>query len=414
MDSAIEKLSNEIDSLSNQLNSHTNNLSEYRSELQEKQNLLKELHKEHHELGMKMQKIIERCEKTQKQIKEQTEIVQNAERNLSSTQQRLTMKQNEYKQYKSQIDFEQREHNRFLQTIAGSLYPKFLSEFPQYKNTRHRWTIEEWGNYCLRCAQALEGEWNTFYQGYMTYPNHIAAQKAADEYNAEAGKKGKWSLGLCTDYIKEKISEKTSKNWLCAHNLKCLQFPPFPKFVFQPPCTPHMREARIGQSEKHYEACYNWVETNKQTVLHRIKSMEEQEEASKRAAEKRAEDEKRAAEEGVKNTETFKESILSNFLEKVGNSLKREEAEAILAKYYEPQVKSDKPDVRHLYLSQNVFKQDSLLAMKVCNRFAEQNEIRVEDAVSLFKEYATIKYTLPNTNKNNNNQTRTYNRDLNS
>jgi hypothetical protein len=57
--------------------------------------------------------------------------------------------------------------------------------------------------------------------------------------------------------------------------------------------------------------------------------------------------------------------------------------------------------------------------MKVCNRFAQQNEIRVEDAMALFKEYAAIQYTLPKENKytfpneNKNTNTRTYIRDVN-
>lgn len=394
MNQRIEKLSNQIESLQRDLQSHTQSLCSSRSDLEEKQTTLKNLHNQHRELGFQMQKILEQCEKTQKQIKERTEIIQNAEKNLATTQQSLVSKETEYKQYKSQIEFEQREHERFLKTVAGTLYPTFLSKYPHYKNT-NRWSIEEWGNYCLQYAQAMEGEWNAFYQSQLIYPNDIAAQKAADEYMLESRKLGGWSLHKQTVYIQEKLNEETSKNWRRVYYIKCLQFPTFPKFVFQSPCTNAVREARISQSEKHYEACFNWFETNRQTILQRIKSMEEQEEASKRDAEKRAEEQKKAEEEGVKNTENFKEYILSNFLENVGNSLKREEAEAILAKYYEPQVKSDKPDIRHPYISQNVFKQDSLLAMKVCNRFAEQNEIRVEDAISLFKEYATITYTLP-------------------
>jgi hypothetical protein len=41
----------------------------------------------------------------------------------------------------------------------------------------------------------------------------------------------------------------------------------------------------------------------------------------------------------------------------------------------------------HLYPSDN-FKKDTLLALKALNRFANENGIRVEDAVVVIREYA--------------------------
>jgi len=406
MDSALEKNANEIESLERQIKSNKKNLDEYHQELREKQTLLKELHKEHHELGMKMQKIIEKCEKLNEGIKQQTNYVQNAQQNNSSLEQRLISKQNEYKEKKALYEEEQKEHTRFLQTVAGSLYTKFLLKYPHFKNT-NRWTCEEWGNYCLKTAASFEGEFYTYRQNQLDYPNHVAVQKTVDEYNTEARKNGRWSLAKLMEFIKEKHNDESSKHWYRTNQIKNIQVPEFPKFVFQPPCTPHIREARISQSEKYYETCSNWVETNKQAILNLNKNLE-------KAAEQKIETEKeqkRLGEEGVRNTEIFKEYILTKLLDKLGNTLNKDEAEAILGKYYEPQLKTPKIDICHPYLWKNVFKQDSLLAMKVCNRFAQQNEIRVEDAMALFKEYAAIQYTLPNENKNTN--TRSYIRDVN-
>jgi hypothetical protein len=375
MDSALEKVSNEIESLQRQIKSNKKNLDEYCQELREKQTLLKELHKEENELGIKMQKIIEKCVKINEGIKQQTNYVQNAQQNNSSLEQRLISKQNEYKDRKILIEQEEKAKEAFEKSPEGIAYQEFLRQCPQH-NKKDRNHSADWGYYLTRRAQQFENEWKTY----------LKANNNGSEYCFLSG-------------------------------LGTFRFHAFPQIHVGP----HESDGsnKVNDGRNNFHRCYQWFENNKQLLENYKASQKAEAEKQKQQMEKAKVEQQKKNEEEEKKSAMFREAVIKLFLEKVGNTMTSEEADAVLGKFHEPQNTHYAQVLRghhidtstNVYLWKNVFKQDSLLAMKVCNRFAQQNEIRVEDAMSLFKEYAAIKYTLPNLNKNT--KTRSYIRDVN-
>jgi hypothetical protein len=379
MDSALEKNANEIEALQREIQSHARYLDEYRQQLQGKQSLLKELQKEHHDLGMKMQKIMEQCEKTNKDIIQQTEFVQNAERNLSSSQQQLLQKENTYKQRIIMIEQEKKAKEAFEKSPEGMAYQEFLRRYPQHINKDRSFNID-WAYYLTGRAQQFENEWKEY----------LKANNNGSEYCFHTGP------GLLRTFI---------------------TFPGFPQIHVGP----HESDGsnKVNDGRNNFHRCYQWFENNKKLLENYKASQKAEAEKRQQEIDKAKVEWQKKNEEEEKKSAMFREAVIKLFLEKVGNTMTSEEADAILGKFHEPQNTHYAQVLRghhidtstNVYLWKNVFKQDSLLAMKVCNRFAQQNEIRVEDAMALFKEYAAIQYTLPNENKNTN--TRSYIRDVN-
>ena len=359
---SLEKFSSEIESLERQIKSNKKNLDEYCQELQEKQTLLKELHKEEKELGMKMQKIIEKSVKINEGIKQQTNYVQNAQQNLSSLEQRLISKQNEYKDRKILIEQEKKAKEAFEKSPEGMAYQDFLRQFPQH-NTKDRNHSADWGYYLTRRAQQFENEWKTY----------LKANNNGSETCFHTGP------GL----------------------LRTFTFPAFPQIHVGP----HESDGsnKVNDGRNNFHRCYQWFETNKQLLQNFKASQKAEAEKRQQEMEKARVEGQKKYEEEEKKSAMFREAVIKIFLDKVGNMMTSEEADAVLGKFHEPQYSHHAQVLRgqhidtsnNVYLWKNVFKQDSLLAMKVCNRFAQQNEIRVEDAMGLFKEYAAIKYILP-------------------
>jgi hypothetical protein len=368
MHSALENLSNEIVSLETQVKSNIKNLDEYRQELLEKHTLLKELHKEHSELGMKMQKIIERCEKANEGIKQQTKFVQNAECNLFSSQQQLVQKENEYKQRIILLEQEKKAKEAFEISPEGMAYQDFLRLCPQH-NKKDRNHSADWGYYLTRRAQQFKNEWNEY----------LKTNNNGSEHCFLTGP------GL----------------------LRTFTFPVFPEIHVGP----HESDGsnKVNDGRNNFHRCYQWFENNKQLLENFKTSQKAEAEKRQQEREKAKVEQLKRNEEEEKKTVIFREAVIKLFLEKVGNTMNFEEADAVLEKFHEPQnnhyaqvMRAHHIDTsKNFYLWKNVFKQDTLLAMKVCNRFAQENEIRVEDAMALFKEYAAIKYIVPNENIKN-------------
>jgi hypothetical protein len=375
---SIENVSNEIESLQREIQSHTRSLHENRLDLQEKENLLTSLHKKHRDLGFEMEKIAAQCQKTNKEINEQKESVLTAEKNLASKQQQLVHKENEYKQRSVLAEQEKKAKEAFEKSPEGLAYQEFLRRFPQHINKDRNHSVD-WGYYLTRRAQQFENEWKEY----------LKANNNGCEQCFLSG----------------------------PGPVRTLRFPEFPQIHVGP----HESDGsnKVNDGRNNFHRCYQWFENNKQLLENYKASQNAEAEKHKQQMEKAKVEQQKKNEAEEKKSAMFREAVIKLFLEKVGNTMTSEEADAVLGKFYEPQnthyaqvMRGHHMDTStNVYLWKNVFKQDSLLAMKVCNRFAQQNEIRVEDAMALFKEYAAIQYTLPNENKNNN--TRSYIRDVN-
>ena len=133
----------------------------------------------------------------------------------------------------------------------------------------------------------------------------------------------------------------------------------------------------FSETESYYFWCAEWLQ--KQKTLYELKLNEHN-----KAEQKRIEQENIRIEKINNEMKMFADSRKQRCMKKMnGFTISEEELEAILAKYL-----NDSHFCKITY-PKNVFKQNTLLALKVLNRFSQENNIRVEDADVVFREYSS-------------------------